>query len=148
MGYDPWCSKKPQYWHTHFSLYEINRKLRKSYGHIGKLKTIIPLSSSSKHISKVKLITTTQTITLKVNDLRLMLGPAKIRSSFFQMEQKGNTIYFSGKGFGHGVGLSQWGAYYMAKAGRDYRDILNFYYKNIVIKPIEEINFSLITYQN
>lgn len=39
-----------------------------------------------------------------------------------------NSYTFSGKGFGHGVGLSQMGAKYRAEAGQNYENILNFYY--------------------
>ncbi|NMA68369.1 MAG: SpoIID/LytB domain-containing protein [Desulfitobacterium sp.] len=36
---------------------------------------------------------------------------------------------FYGKGWGHGVGMSQWGAYHMAQRGYTYREILDFYYQ-------------------
>ncbi len=40
---------------------------------------------------------------------------------------------FTGSGWGHGVGMSQWGAYGMARQGYNYRQILEFYYSNIDI---------------
>lgn len=40
------------------------------------------------------------------------------------------TYVFNGRGWGHGVGMSQWGAYNMAMKGYSYRDILLYYYKN------------------
>lgn len=42
-------------------------------------------------------------------------------------------ITFNGHGWGHGVGLSQWGAYQMAKEGKSYREILTFYYTGVEI---------------
>jgi len=147
-GYDPWCSKKPQHWKAKFSLRDIDNKLKKTYKYKGRLTNIIPIYNGSKHISKVKLVTTGQNIFLKVNDLRLLLGPAKIRSSYFSMKKQWSTLYFQGKGFGHGVGLSQWGAYYMSKAGKNYIEILNFYYNNIKIRPISDINFALVSTEN
>lgn len=46
----------------------------------------------------------------------------------------GYTSYtFNGHGWGHLVGMSQWGAYSMAKNGKTYEDILNFYYTDIEI---------------
>lgn len=45
-----------------------------------------------------------------------------------------NIITFRGKGWGHGVGMSQWGAKAMAENGHDYVDILQHYYKGIEIK--------------
>ena len=46
----------------------------------------------------------------------------------------GDTFTITGSGNGHNVGMSQWGAYAMAKAGKTYREILNFYYTGIEIK--------------
>ncbi|RCX22437.1 stage II sporulation protein D [Fontibacillus phaseoli] len=44
-----------------------------------------------------------------------------------------NEFLFVGKGFGHGIGMSQWGAKGMAEAGYDYRQILQHYYQNVTI---------------
>ncbi len=43
------------------------------------------------------------------------------------------TYVFTGHGWGHLVGMSQWGAYSMAKLGKSYKDILNFYFTDIKI---------------
>ncbi|MHB8076209.1 SpoIID/LytB domain-containing protein [Desulfosporosinus fructosivorans] len=40
---------------------------------------------------------------------------------------------FDGRGWGHGVGMSQWGAYHMSQLGYNYKDILSFYYSNALI---------------
>lgn len=40
---------------------------------------------------------------------------------------------FTGKGFGHGLGMSQWGAKGMADEGYDYKQILQHYYRNTTI---------------
>ncbi len=40
---------------------------------------------------------------------------------------------FIGKGWGHNVGMSQWGAYAMAKQGYTYLNILQFYYTGITV---------------
>ena len=40
-----------------------------------------------------------------------------------------NKFVFTVKGYGHGVGMSQYGAEYMAKQGATYKEILNWYYK-------------------
>jgi len=42
-------------------------------------------------------------------------------------------ITFNGHGWGHGVGMSQWGAYQMAKEGKSYKDILTFYYTGVEV---------------
>ena len=44
------------------------------------------------------------------------------------------SFVISGSGYGHNVGMSQWGAYSMANLGYSYRDILQFYYTDVSIR--------------
>ena len=44
-------------------------------------------------------------------------------------------LVVEGRGFGHGVGMSQWGAYAMALQGRSYDQILRHYYRGVDLKP-------------
>ena len=53
-----------------------------------------------------------------------------LRSSTFECEYNENNIIFKVKGYGHGVGMSQYGANYMAEQGKSYKEILSHYYKN------------------
>jgi len=63
-----------------------------------------------------------------------------LKSSFFsvKVDSKG-TIILHGKGYGHGIGMCQTGAINMAQKGYTYRDILNFYFKDITIKRADEL---------
>lgn len=45
----------------------------------------------------------------------------------------GSTFVFSGKGNGHGIGLSQYGANGMAKSGHDFKEIIKYYFKGVSI---------------
>jgi stage II sporulation protein D len=56
------------------------------------------------------------------------LGWNKIRSDLYNLRNDGDHILFSGRGSGHGVGLCQAGAEEMARQGKDYRQILEFYF--------------------
>ncbi|HSQ40935.1 MAG TPA: SpoIID/LytB domain-containing protein [Fibrobacteraceae bacterium] len=59
-------------------------------------------------------------------------NPEKILpSAWFEMEQNSQGITLRGRGFGHGIGLCQMGARAMAKAGRNYKDILQHYYSGV-----------------
>lgn len=51
-------------------------------------------------------------------------------STWFYLDTKGNNLIIKSNGYGHGSGMCQWGANGMARAGKDYRQILSFYYKN------------------
>ena len=56
------------------------------------------------------------------------LGWNQIRSDLYQVETTGDSVIFSGRGSGHGIGLCQAGAEEMAKEGNTYKQILAFYY--------------------
>ncbi len=53
-----------------------------------------------------------------------------------QVAQPYGLYKFSGRGWGHGVGMSQWGAYNMAQQGYTYRQILDFYYSHTKVRKI------------
>ena len=59
-----------------------------------------------------------------------------LRSTDFSFEQKNDTIQITTKGYGHGVGMSQYGANGMAKEGYTYKEILNYYYNDITINKM------------
>jgi stage II sporulation protein D len=64
-----------------------------------------------------------------------------LRSTYFNIEQKKDSIVFIGRGFGHGVGLCQEGSMKMADIGYIYLDILNFYYTDIYLMDLDALNF-------
>ena len=66
-------------------------------------------------------------------DFRLALG---LSSTNFEYVINENEIVFKCKGYGHGVGMSQWGANVMAKSGADYKDILIHYYTGVEISKL------------
>lgn len=57
----------------------------------------------------------------------------KLRSTDFDIMVNDNSVVFITRGFGHGVGMSQYGANGMANEGYNYIDILNHYYTNVSI---------------
>jgi hypothetical protein len=56
------------------------------------------------------------------------LGWRTVRSTNFDVVRRGDEYVFDGRGFGHGVGMSQYGARGQARAGRTYREILDYYF--------------------
>ena len=61
-------------------------------------------------------------------NIRTLLG---LRSTDFDIEKVSNGINITTKGYGHGVGMSQYGANGMANNGYSYKDILLYYYKGV-----------------
>ena len=68
---------------------------------------------------------------MNANDFRLLVGPNYLYSTAFQSRNDGKSITFSGKGWGHAVGLCQYGAQGMAKKGFSWTAILKHYYTKI-----------------
>ena len=61
----------------------------------------------------------------------------KIRSTDFTVVQDGDNVICKTKGYGHGVGMSQYGALGMAKEGYNYKEILAHYYNGTNLKKYE-----------
>ena len=59
-----------------------------------------------------------------------------LRSTDFKIDIENNNINITTKGYGHGVGMSQYGANGMALEGYNYKEILNYYYNDIKIEKI------------
>lgn len=68
-------------------------------------------------------------------EVREVLG---LKSSNFTIHQKGDELIFTTRGYGHGVGMSQYGANYMAQEGKSYDEILKHYYQGIKITRYSE----------
>ena len=66
-------------------------------------------------------------------------GSKSLRSMLFRVRLRKGYYYFEGHGFGHGVGLCQWGAHGMALEGKKYRDILKHYYRGVKFAHVSDI---------
>jgi stage II sporulation protein D len=68
------------------------------------------------------------------NDLRSALG---LRSTLFVVNPTGNGFQVDGRGYGHGLGMSQWGAHNLASRGVNYQQILGHYYQSASLARIQ-----------
>ena len=75
---------------------------------------------------------------IPAHKFRLALGPERLRSTKVEIHQTGNQFVIEGRGWGHGVGLCQWGAKRLAELGYRYQDILRYYYPESEIRNIDE----------
>ncbi|MBQ8617092.1 MAG: SpoIID/LytB domain-containing protein [Clostridia bacterium] len=66
--------------------------------------------------------------------LRIALGSTKMRSCLLEsLRVEDGQVKMQGKGYGHGVGMSQWGAYAMAKEGKTAEEIVTHYFKDVML---------------
>ncbi len=81
---------------------------------------------------RVKTITINETV-FEGSKIRSVFG---LKSTSFTIELTDDKVIFHVNGYGHGVGMSQYGANGMAKEGYNYKEILNYYYQDCEIKKI------------
>lgn len=121
-------------WKRTFNLQEIREALKRSGVEIGPIEKItVDRISPTGRVMKFRLIQEGEDVILNGNEFRLKISPTLIKSTYVTLSQHSREISFEGKGYGHGVGMSQWGAYMMAKEGRSFRDILLHYYRGVEI---------------
>jgi stage II sporulation protein D len=92
--------------------------------------------STSERITGIDLVTDRGTVTWSGQRFRELLGYGKVKGTRFEVSVHGNAFRLTGRGFGHGVGMCQWGAQGMAAAGDGYRAILGLYYPSSKIERI------------
>jgi stage II sporulation protein D len=124
------CNESPHFnWHEVISQADFKWSLRKAGLRLKKIKAVeIIGKDNSGRITELKLIDNDKDTRISAKDLRNYIGPNLIRSTNFTITLAGDDIIFEGLGWGHGVGLCQWGGYFMAKKGRSYKEILEYYY--------------------
>jgi stage II sporulation protein D len=132
------CKESPHFsWHYVLSLNEIKEKLIKAGYKIDDLRTIEILGKdSSNRNTDLKLVSPKGDIKISAKDFRNLIGPNIIRSTNFKVNIISKDAIFEGFGWGHGVGLCQWGAYFMAKQGYTVEQILRYYYPESDVKTL------------
>ena len=113
---------------TSFNLKDFYDILNLKYN--DKLNVVVLERSNSRRILK-----------LKINDKeftgRDIYNKLKIRSTDFEIIQDKNRVIIKTRGYGHGVGMSQYGALGMARVGYKYNEILSHYYKGTKLKKLQ-----------
>lgn len=71
--------------------------------------------------------------------LKTIRADWKFKSTFFSIKAEGDTLLFSGRGYGHGVGLCQEGAMHMVDLGWTYKNIIKYYYKDVSLVNISDL---------
>jgi stage II sporulation protein D len=125
-------------WEVTLSRSDIAEKLRSLMGNIGEFQDLEParLGKSGRAV-EIRAIGSRNSVVLNGYRVRGALG---LRDTLFTLTRKHNPdgsvaeFTFHGRGFGHGIGLCQTGAFGMAKAGKSYEEILKTYYTGVEIR--------------
>lgn len=130
---DPWCSySASSKWKRSIARSEWNSFL--------KSKGVTPGTEGAIYSAAAPAGTritsrTVQGKTLLSEEMRVRFG---LRSAYFTLAPAGDSIIFTGRGYGHGVGLCQDGAKHMAEKKMNYARIIGFYYPGTIITDVKK----------
>ena len=133
-----YCNNSKYYhWKKRLGRNEIQNKLNTAKSKVKRIRNISTEQiGPGGHCSTIKIEHTGGTKRVNANDFRLIVGPNNLRSTSFSIKSSGSSFVFEGKGWGHGVGLCQYGTQNMAKSGSRWYDILRYYYPEIDLVKI------------
>jgi|GEM_PF-251169 stage II sporulation protein D len=125
-------------WTATFSLDEITKSLADHGVNVGQVKDIrINQRGPSGRVTEFIIIGTDGQTSMHGADFRLAVGVERMMSTLVDQDGltvDGQTVTFRGMGFGHGVGMSQWDAYKMAKEGRSPEEIVTHFFRNVSLQ--------------
>ena len=128
---DRYCAGSPHYeWTIYIAELDIIGALQRHKLPVAKLKDIrMGARDGSGFLKTLKLSVAGSTLQIKANDFRKWMGNTDFKSTKILKIVKRRVGYqFTGRGFGHGVGLCQYGAKGMAERGKNYQQILKYYF--------------------
>lgn len=137
-----WCGKSPHYhWERWIRAVEAEDKLAAAGYPIG---DVIGFEVTKKDpfsgcILELNVKGSEANAEIPAKDFRRIMGSDTVRSTNFKVSLVGEYVVFEGLGWGHGVGLCQWGAYYMSRAGKKAEEILQYYYPGSKVTDYRDV---------
>jgi stage II sporulation protein D len=146
----PYCTKSPHYtWKKALPKPEFFTRLRSQLTKIGisipateLIKNVVLLRNArSKRVLRLNIITEENEYIVPGYHIRTVFGDAHdpgglLKSNYITLVSTEDSVIIEGRGFGHGVGMCQFGALEMARQGKNYKDILTHYYSGVRISTI------------
>lgn len=125
-----YCMKSPSVlWEQNLSPRKLASKLRGAGYNVADLVDIrVKSRYPSGRVEYLELVAPGRSIAIPAVTFRKIIGYGVIRSTSFEVKLIDDAFVFIGVGYGHGVGLCQWGAKQRAEEGFSYREILAYYY--------------------
>jgi len=128
-----WCSDSPVYrWKEVITAARLAQLLR-PWG-VGQVKSIQTLGTEPDGWASFVMVNGNKKI--RANRFRGAVGGDSLKSVAFTVKKQDDTFLFEGRGWGHGIGLCQWGARGQAAAGRSWWEILSYYYPGIRLQKV------------
>jgi stage II sporulation protein D len=138
---DPYCTTSPDdAWSASVDAQTFASALRASFGDIGSIVSVsVESRDESGRALTVAISGTKDMRVIPATTFRALAGNHVVRSTRIDsISVRGGVIRVAGEGFGHGVGMAQWGARGMAEAGKTADEILDFYYHGVQFASIAD----------
>lgn len=126
------------HWSATYSLAEVRNLLNAQGFSIGAISSVsIVQKDPTGRATKIRIEHTGGRTDMSGAAFRNALGPDRMRSTLITgFESTSAGVQMTGRGFGHGVGMSQWGAYGMAQEGRSPEEIVTYFFKNVEVQKL------------
>ena len=121
-------------WRAEYDKSELTNLLKRHIPNLSKIKSIQVSKKDAAGLVREVSIKSAHGITALSG--QKIYGLPRIKSFCYSIENRPTKIIFKGRGYGHHVGLCQWGACQMVRDGLDYKRILRFYYPGITFMKI------------
>jgi len=138
----PFCQNSPHFhWKKNFRLKDIQDALKLHGYKVGNIQEIAIIDRDrSERINHLKITDKNGAeLIIKGKDFRDLMGPNVLMSNNYDIQMQGYYVNITGKGWGHGVGMCQWGALGMARQQFNYKQILAYYYPQSVLINYHEL---------
>jgi len=130
-------------WALELPLRDLRELLRRGGIAVGEILDIEVVDrSESLRVQRLEVRHTQGTTPLRGVDFRRLVGYDTLKSTLFAVSMQRDRAIFQGRGWGHGVGLSQYGAKEMGERGYGYRDILVSYYSGTVLASLDTLTLT------
>lgn len=132
-------SQRSMDWSLEISCSELARKLAREGVRVSSISGAETLTrTASGRIGTVRLTTPDGPVDIKGTLLRRAVGTVRMKSTLADIAPAGSgcSLRITGRGFGHGVGMSQWGAQGLALEGQGYKAILAHYYPQVAVERL------------
>jgi len=136
---DPYSLDAPnKEWKKNFRSSEVQKLLQEAGYPVGAIKEITITERTPSGRVQTLSIASRDGKTVKVpgKKFREIIGPNELKSNLYEIKMQGWFFDAVGRGWGHGVGLSQWGANEMARQRFEYDKIIDFYYPAAAITKL------------
>ncbi len=138
FGDNEYTPEDVTHWQVDYDADELQQLLATAGIDVGELKNLeVTGKGKTNRITEIKISGTEGIKTMHGADFRIAVDSTRMRSTLVsKWEFADGVLHIEGRGYGHGVGLSQWDAYKMAKEGKSPQEIATSFFNNVEIKKL------------